>query len=339
MTDAVYEMLWDCKYCGQKKLLGLTHRFCAGCGAPQDPAARYFPADHEKVAVHAHPYVGADVACPACRQPMSRAAKCCTNCGGPLDRGAEVARRADVVVPPGGGWPPPTPMGMAAVAPRPPAKSRGLVFGIVGGVLALVAGLVLVAIFWKREGVFEVRAHAWERSIAVERYQPVRKTMWCDDKPFGARELSRRREQRSTNRVQDGETCGTRKKDLGNGSYKEVRECTPKYKEVPVMADRCDVELLEWHVDRTLREKGTSPSDPPRWPSVSIARSGTCVGCEREGARSETYTVSFVDTKTGKDASCDLPQAKWATFATGSKWKGKVRVITSGLDCDALVKP
>ena len=158
MTDAVYEMLWDCKYCGQKKLLGLTHRFCAGCGAPQDPAARYFPADHEKVPVHAHPYVGADVACPACRQPMSRAAKCCTSCGGPLDRGAEVARRADVVMPPGGGWPPPTPMGMAAVAPPPPAKSRGLVFGIVGGVLAVVVGLVLVAIFWKREGVFEVRA-------------------------------------------------------------------------------------------------------------------------------------------------------------------------------------
>lgn len=339
MTEAVYEMFWDCKFCGQKKLLGVTHRFCASCGAPQDPAARYFPPDHEKVPVHAHPYVGADVACPACRQPMSRAAKCCTNCGGPLDRGVEVARRDDVFVPPPGGFPPPMPMGMAAVPHRPPAKSRGWIFGIVSGVLALVAGFVLLAIFWKREGVFEVRGHLWQRNIPIERYEPVRKTMWCDEKPFGARELSRRREQRSTNKVPDGQTCATRKKDLGNGSYKEVRECTPKYKDVPVMADRCDVEVLEWHVTRTLTEKGTSPSDPPRWPNVALAGTGTCVGCEREAGRSEKYTVSFVDTKTGDDASCDLPQARWATFAKGSKWKGKVRVITSGVDCDALVKP
>src|SRR4029078_11427250 len=60
--EAVYEMIWDCKFCGQKKLLGLTHRFCAGCGAPQDPAARYFPPEHENVAVLDHPLRGADVA-------------------------------------------------------------------------------------------------------------------------------------------------------------------------------------------------------------------------------------------------------------------------------------
>ena len=30
--EPVYEMLWDCGYCGHKKLLGLTHRFCANCG-------------------------------------------------------------------------------------------------------------------------------------------------------------------------------------------------------------------------------------------------------------------------------------------------------------------
>src|SRR3954471_15815305 len=105
MEEATYEMCWDCKYCGQKKLLGLTHRFCAGCGAPQDPASRYFPPDNEKVAVKDNPFVGADVSCPACKQPMSRAAKCCTNCGSPIDKGVEVARRADVVVPDAGAMP------------------------------------------------------------------------------------------------------------------------------------------------------------------------------------------------------------------------------------------
>lgn len=64
----------------------------------------------------------------------------------------------------------------------------------------------------------------------------------------------------------------------------------------------------------------------PRWPNVALARS-------------ESYTVLFVDTKTGKDASCDLPEAKSATFSKGSRWKGNVRVLTSGVDCDALSKP
>ncbi|MDB4933727.1 MAG: hypothetical protein JWP87_699 [Labilithrix sp.] len=40
MSEAVYEMFWDCKYCGQKKLLGLTHRFCAGCGKGRSVSSR-----------------------------------------------------------------------------------------------------------------------------------------------------------------------------------------------------------------------------------------------------------------------------------------------------------
>jgi len=352
--DPVYEMLWDCKFCGQKKLLGLTHRFCAGCGAPQDPAARYFPPDNEKVAVHDHQFVGADVGCPACRQPMSRAAKCCTHCGSPIDKGVEVARRADVVVGPGGG--PPfggessfaagrygpdavaTPPGMAATPPR--AKGFPTVLAIIGGLVTLLVVIVLVVVFWKREGVFEVTGHAWERSVAVERFDVGRKTAWCDERPSGGREVSRRREQRSTSQVKDGETCQTRKKDNGNGTFKEVRECQPKYRNEPVMSDRCEFEVTDWRTSRTLSEKGASPKDPPHWPVVALARPGSCVGCEREGPRSEKYTVKFADsTNKGADApSCDLPEARWTGFTKGSRWKGKVRVLTSGVDCDALVR-
>ena len=43
-----YEMFWDCEYCGSSKLLGITHRHCPNCGAPQDPEKRYFPPDEEK---------------------------------------------------------------------------------------------------------------------------------------------------------------------------------------------------------------------------------------------------------------------------------------------------
>ena len=329
--EPVYEMLWDCKYCGQKKLLGITHRFCAGCGAPQDPNARYYPADHEKVAVQGHPYVGADVACPACRQPMARAAKCCTNCGSPLDKGVDVARRADVVVPPPGVVPPNAPM-----PARPPAKSSlGLILGIVGGVLLLLVASILVMAFWKREGAFEVSGHSWERNITIERHEAVKKSVWCDDAPGNARVLSRGKEQRGTKKEPDGETCGMRKQDLGNGSYKEVKECTPKFKEVPQMEDRCDIEVTEWRRARTLTEKGASLAESPRWP-VARTSGGTCIGCEREGSRTERYTVEFVDAKGGSSATCEVPEAQWAGFARGSKWKGKVRVMTGGIDCDNL---
>ena len=68
--DAVFEMLWECAYCGTRGLLGKTHRFCPRCGAPQDTTRRYFPSDEERVAVRDHAYVGADRLCAACGSAM-----------------------------------------------------------------------------------------------------------------------------------------------------------------------------------------------------------------------------------------------------------------------------
>ena len=47
-----------------------------------------------------------------------------------------------------------------------------------------------------------------------------------------------------------------------------AKRCT---QEVPVMADKCDVELNEWRPLRTLSEKGTTLADKPRWPRVRWA--------------------------------------------------------------------
>lgn len=361
--EAVYEMLWDCKFCGQKKLLGVTHRFCAGCGAPQDPTKRYFPPDNEKVAVKDHEYVGADVVCPSCKQPMSRAAKCCTNCGGPIDKGAQVGMQADVVVPPPGGWPPGHPNAgppqsghmmhggqmppqpgypgaqAQGMAPAQPVKKSPipLILGIVGGVFALIFILILVAVFWKREAALAVSGHSWERSIQIERFEPFRKSVWCDELPGGARVLSRKKEQHGTKKEKDGETCSTRKKDMGNGTFKETKECTPKYKETPIYEDKCEIEVTEWHTARTASEKGASVSDNPRWPVTNVKGGCVGVGCEREGSKTEKYTVIFTDTKSPTDKpTCDVPQAKWSTFKVGSKWKGSVGVMTGAVDCDDL---
>jgi hypothetical protein len=80
---------------------------------------------------------------------------------------------------------------------------------------------------------------------------------------------------------------------------------------------------------------------------VALVRPGTCLGCEREGPRTEKYTVTFAvaggtkdekETRSREPASCDLPEGRWSTFAKGTKWRGKVRVLTGGVDCEALVR-
>ncbi len=337
-VDDVFEMLWDCKYCGQRKLLGLSHRCCAKCGSPQDPTARYFPPDHEKVAVRNHPFVGADVHCPACNAANAKDASCCTQCGSPLTAGAAVALRAD-----DGGA---NLAARAAVSPsllnapnEPKKKSRvGLVLGLVGaGALVVVVGLVLL-LTWRRGGTFEVQGHTWKRSIAVERFDMVRASSWCDELPSSARVLSRSSKERSKEKVPDGQDCKTRKKDQGNGTFREVKECQPKYKDKAVYADRCEYESPAWAKARSVDAKGDAMTPPPRWPDLTLARPGACLGCEREGAREEHYEVTFKDAKSGKTASCDLPEPRWRAFAPKARYDGQIGVVTGLLDCSALVK-
>ncbi|MFO0680349.1 MAG: hypothetical protein U0169_27745, partial [Polyangiaceae bacterium] len=193
----VYEMLWDCRHCGKKGLLGLTHRFCAHCGAPQDASARYFPSEQLKVAVRNHEYSGADVSCPACRHWNARIANCCTHCGGPLQGGASAGLKADVVVPegaPAGGAIPgaradgPADAALPLTTPKAatPRKKNAAVAVFVAVLVVLVLGafgLVCTCIFWKKPGHFQVDARTWERTVEVERFTLVKASTWCSDLP------------------------------------------------------------------------------------------------------------------------------------------------------------
>ena len=176
--------------------------------------------------------------------------------------------------------------------------------------------------------------HSWKREIAIERFGPVSDSAWCDQMPAGAMSVSRHRDVRSHKQVPDGEDCHTRKVDNGNGTFSEHRECTPKTREEPVYDERCTFSVDRWAKERTVTATGASMTDAPRWPSTNITRTGSCVGCEREGARSETYTVTLVDEKGGTD-SCDVDPQKWTTLGDGTTWKGAVRLV-GGLDCSSL---
>lgn len=363
MDEKTYQMLWDCTYCGQKKLLGLSHRFCPNCGGPQNAALRYYPSDAEKVAVEDHQYAGADVACPACGTFTSRRANNCGNCGGPLTGGKEATIReaqsaaagaqfrGETVqdaraarggpgmpgmpgMPPQGGMPGMQPPGMA---PAPAKRSScGLVIGIM---IAVILGMGMIGLFcWKKSGSFEVTAQTWERRIAVETFGPVRSSAWCDEVPSGAKILDKTREKRSTRQVADGQECKNVRKDMGDGTFKEKQECKPKYKDEPVYGDRCSYEQNQWKKTRDAEAKGQSASPAPTWPTTGVTRPGSCVGCEREGARDETYSVQLKDAK-GKDAgTCTFDQSKWESFTPGSRWDGLQSVVTDSADCGSLKK-
>ncbi|MFN7147652.1 MAG: hypothetical protein ACK4YP_28040 [Myxococcota bacterium] len=74
----------------------------------------------------------------------------------------------------------------------------------------------------------------------------------------------------------------------------------------------------------------------PAWPAVTLARAGNRVGCQREGARKQVYTVSLTDEATKASHACELPEDAWRAMAVGSRWKSQVGVVSGALDCTAL---
>lgn len=347
MSEKIYEMLWDCGYCGARKLLAKTHRHCPSCGAPQENAPRYFPPEDEKVAVEDHVYVGADALCSACGASASRAANNCGGCGSPLDGTKDVARRQDQLHAEGAAVPFDTAEqaqrelrgGAPALAAPPAQKSKsGIVLGGAGCLLVTaIAVVVLVLLFWRREAAFEVTGHSWVRSIQIERFQTVKETKWCDELPAGATDVRRAKAERSKKKVQDGEDCKIRKVDRGDGTYKELKECTPRFKQEPVYEDECRYEINRWQLDRSEKANGADLS--PRWPEPKLGKTGEGLGAEREGKREETLSVELTDTQSHAKHQCDVDADKWSQMKAKSRWKGSLRVVGGGLACGSLTAP
>jgi len=344
----VYEMLWDCHYCGTKKLLGKTHRHCPNCGAQQDPSLRYFPSDADKVAVADHVYYGADRLCPACKAPMSAKANNCANCGSPLEGAKEVQKRSDQVQAPGQAFAAETEkdakQDLAAAPgakPGPQApkdkpkkkKGRGCLIALGIAVVLLIVAVILFA--WEKPITITASGHAWSREIQIESFATRTDSAWCDSMPSEAFDVSRSREVRSHKQVADGQDCRTKRVDRGNGTFSEKQECKTKYRSEPVYDDKCRFKVNRWGVDRSVKDEGTSLAKPPAWPAFTLKATGQCLGCEREGKHLEDYTVTFLDAQGNKN-ECRYDQAKWGSIPDNSKWTTNIGVVTKILDCNTL---
>jgi hypothetical protein len=327
LSAPVYEMLWNCEFCGAQKLLGKTHRHCPQCGAAQDPSSRYFPPDDEKVAVQDHVYFGVDWKCESCQTPNSNASAFCGNCGNSKDGAGRVKlahEQADKE------------SKQAAAPPPEPERSggKGKIIGCCAiFFVAAVALFCAVSMFWTKSESLTVAGHSWERTIQVEEFTAASDADWCDDVPAKAYDITESRKERETKKIPDGQDCKTKNVDNGDGTFRQEEECTPRYREEPVYDEWCKFTIDKWTNGRVARASGQDLS--PSWPDAG-AKTCTTVrkGCQREGARSETYTVTL---KGGGDThTCDFPEAKWRGLADGATVSAEVSMVSGGLQCSTV---
>lgn len=324
MSERVYEMLWDCGYCGTKKLLGKSQRFCPKCGAPQDPERRYFPPEGEEIAVEDHVYVGADRVCQACKSAMSARAQHCTQCGAPME-GAAAARLVADDRRRGG-----------RAAATPSAKGqRGLGEYLMAalGVMTLLGAGLYVASFYERDVQGRVMGVSWRRSIAVESFEMRRDSIWCDSLAPGLTPVGKRREVRGHTRVEDGQECTTRREDRGDGTFAQRQDCTPRYRDEPVYDEMCLVDSLRWGEVRKVTASGSGLTPAPHWPELKL-RAGDCRGCEREGRHEASYRVVLrVDER---PLMCEVGENEFPAFKPGSAWTFKQGAVLGLPDCKTL---
>lgn len=344
-TVGTYQMLWDCNFCDTRKLLGLDHRYCPNCGAPQDAERRYFPSDEEKIAVENHVYVGADKVCGSCRSLASASSRFCPACGASLEGARQAAERTDAG--PSGqaqadvAEPSMENLGTVATASTPSVNRLAL--PLIGGgvgllILIVVCVVAAVLIFASRDAAVEVTERSWRREIQVEVFGPVSEEAWRDEVPAGASGLSCSRRVRDTIQVEDGETCRIERIEQGDGTFREEEVCEPVYRSEEVYDDFCTYTVERWAYARSVEASGLRAADKPVWPALSLqSGAGDCRGCEREGQRIEEYVVTFAEQGSDETYECAFNElSEWERFTEGSLWDADVGAVVGGLRCDSL---
>ncbi len=313
-----YQMLWDCAYCGTDKLLGLNHRFCPNCGAPQDTTRRYFPSEADMVAVENHKFVGADVICPACETANAASAEFCQQCGSPLTDAAKakLTQASPSVA---------SSRSTNQLSNPSRSMSKRTLFTILGGVAALIV-VAMVLLTWTRDTTVAVTAHAWEREIRIEDFASRSRADWCDSMPGDAYRVSRSERQRGTRQVPDGETCTFRNVDRGDGTFRREEVCTTDYRSEPVYDSYCNYTIDRWEYARSAETAGADRN--PTWATLRLASN------EREAERNADYYLELGNED--NDYRCRVDESLWTQADEGSRWTLAVGAVAGEARCNSL---
>lgn len=354
----IIEGVWDCRYCGAKKVRGGL-RECPQCGHPRDEGITFYidnpqnyVYDEEKAAKARR---GPDWACPACNCFNSADSTVCMGCGTPRDseskdyfqkQEALHAAEQRIYQREEQAWQayhpeytPPEREPETTYTPLKPKKKiswRKILIPTISVLLmlALIVGLVSCLIPHEVSGT--VMEMEWSRSVEIEEYKTVRESGWSI--PSGGRKISQSEEIHHYDQVLDHYETKTRThteqvldhyeeyvsgyRDLGNGHFEEITSQRPVYrtetrtetyqepvyKQVPVYQTKYVYDIDKW-VHKSY-EKTSGHDKAPYWSDY------TCKSKEREGTRSETYSITVQDEK-GKTKDYTLSFEQWNTLSNG----------------------
>jgi ribosomal protein L40E len=335
------ELEWTCRNCGTRNKG--TEKTCRNCGSPMAADQQFeLPVQQELQTPKKEEATAApDIHCPWCGARNVASATKCVRCGGDLTGGKaraagqvlgayQAGKAPDIVCPSCG-----TPnlatatqcvkcgSNLTKPAPTPPPAPESKPFKlspILIGILILavvLCGALGLMLTRTSDVTATVQDVSWTRNIAIQALQPVKKENWRTDVPkdgkLGTCEQRLRR-------TQEQEVPGARKVcgtpyvvDQGTGQGKVVQDC--RYE---IYEDWCQYEINDWVVVRT--EKVTRHDLQPVWPALSLVS-----GREREGARSEQYSVVF--DRDGQQYTYSPSAAEFSKFQIGSVWKLKVNQL------------
>ncbi|PJF34572.1 MAG: hypothetical protein CUN49_14985 [Candidatus Thermofonsia Clade 1 bacterium] len=318
----VFQMLWDCKFCGTQKLLGVDHRFCPNCGARQDPAWRYFPSEADKKLVTDPNYVyhGADRLCPYCQQPNSAAAQFCVACGGDLSGAAEVERRQAVIA----GSAEDTGKADDLVlkrfqaqqtAAKPQPKRNPLPLILILAAIIGVFAFVFILANQRIPATLAVSDLQWSRMIQIERLNTLTGSSWRDQMPSDAYNVScslRDRAYTVSERVQ----TGVRRVDRGDGTFIEQPVYENRSRTEYRKEQYCSYAYDRWQKVREVRTSGGA-TDPLVWGAVNLGAR------EREGGREERLLVFFKQVDKPNERRLEYrakSEAEWRSFQVNQRY-------------------
>lgn len=328
----IIEGFWDCPYCGARKIRGHL-RECPSCGKARGEDTVFShdaPSEENTVKEPETVSRDADWHCEYCDALNPADAENCLSCGAPRtgkdyfemrEKKKEKEERDKT----------PT-------APEKPVRSAARSRLPLLIVLA-AAILLMIYLTTPKKAMVQVRDRSWERTIAVEQLTTVDEDGWTV--PDGARVLEEEetihhydsildhyetRERQVSQQVLDHyETVVTGYQDLGNGYFEEITAQQPVYRteyytetyqepvyiSVPRYATRYYYEIDRWVYERTEKTEGTG-ENTPAWPELTLKER------EREGQRTETYSLTAVNAKGNEFYYKCRSEKEWNSLKEGT---------------------
>jgi ribosomal protein L40E len=292
------KMEWTCPNCNTRNPGPI--KTCQSCGAPQPENVKFemgtdqnFVKDEKEIE---QAKKGADIHCGFCGTRNPADAKTCSQCGGDLKEGMKrqagqqidrSTAQAEPFVCPSCGFKNPVstgncaqcgaPLGSKIAPPAAPKKkmSRGMMFGIVGAVIAFLlvcCGAIALFTLPSKSVTATVDAVHWQTVANVEEEQTVRHNDETGSVPSDAYDVSCNDESK--------EVCEEKSVDQGNGYAEVVEDCHTE------TTTYCSYTVDEWTVVQSYTSEGDNLF--PVWENPSIASD------QRRGEDTATYTVYFV---------------------------------------------